>query len=102
MPNKERHNTSATERYLHQKVRRRLLEDDPNRLICKLSMLGMYGKAGYPDLLIMEAKADAWFIELKVPGRDLSTRQRAMHGRLRKLGFDVYTIRDMDELELLL
>jgi hypothetical protein len=53
--------------------------------------------AGFPDRIVLMPGAKVWFAEIKSTGKKPSPRQIAVHGMLRKLGFEVWVI-DSNEL----
>ncbi len=59
--------------------------------------LNLQGRRGYPDRLVLLPRGRSVFVELKVPGKDLSVLQKYIHDILRRLGHDVQTFDDADE-----
>lgn len=68
-------------------------------LVVKLTMLGGYGSSGWPDLLILEPEAKAFFIEVKTLTGKLTPLQQKRHQQLRNLGFRVLVVRSLEDLE---
>jgi hypothetical protein len=67
----------------------------------KLSTYGMFGKAGWPDYLILGPDRWVSFIELKTQVGRVTPLQQARMDTLRQLGFLVYVARSVAEaLEL--
>lgn len=62
----------------------------------KLTMLGGYGSAGWPDRLWLFPGGLVFFIELKKPGKagDCTDLQLQRHAQLRALGLRVYVCDD--------
>jgi hypothetical protein len=59
------------------------------------------GTAGVPDRLVLLPGGRLVFVELKAPGVEPGPVQRAVHSRLRSLGFEVLVIdskRGVDEV----
>jgi hypothetical protein len=54
-------------------------------------------KKGFPDLLCLWAPGKGALIEVKRPGGRLSDEQKAMHERLKELGWPVATVDNMDD-----
>ena len=58
-------------------------------------------KKSTPDVIIFSPKGRTTFVELKLPGKAPDRDQKAMHARLRLLGFEVHvakTIQEFDEI----
>lgn len=66
-----------------------------------LLKLGAALQRGIPDRVLLFG-GKAIFIEFKAPGRYPTPIQRHWHGRLRKLGFEVYVFRTVEEFRGLL
>lgn len=54
--------------------------------------------SGLPDRLCLMPGGYAFFVELKSTGRKPGLLQKAIHKRLRSLGFEVYVIDSINEL----
>lgn len=67
---------------------------------------GMGVLPGFPDIMIFGevvdgaglATATAWFLEVKAGNGPVTPVQRALHEKLRELGFDVAVVRSLDEV----
>ena len=58
------------------------------------------GFTGVPDRMILLPGAHVIFVELKKPGETERRRQEYVQGKLRKLGFEVYsTLRTYEQIE---
>jgi hypothetical protein len=57
------------------------------------------GLDGMPDRLILLPNGRAAFAEVKAPGKTPSVLQLKRHKQLRKLGFKVFVIDDMSQIE---
>lgn len=68
-----------------------------NVLIKKLTMLGMYGESGHPDLEFNVRGGGTFLMEMKAPGATSTDKQRYMQKCYDALGFAVYY--DCDDLE---
>ena len=84
---------SYIEKQGHQKVK------DEGGFYLKLSALHF---VGMPDRLILLKNATVAFVELKRDGGVLSKKQEHVHGRLRVLGFKVYVVYSVAELQLVI
>lgn len=71
-------------------------------LCVKMTTMGSYGNMGWPDVLAISSNGLVVFFEWKLPGRRLTSIQRAMHDRLAKHGQAVHVIHTLDELKGLL
>ena len=60
------------------------------------------GFAGMPDRLVILPKGRIGFVELKAPGRKPRPLQLARHRLLRRLGFKVYVIDKIDQIDSVL
>jgi hypothetical protein len=67
--------------------------------VVKLTTLGIYGKTGYPDLLVLR-NGRAIFVEVKTPTGKLTPRQDATLSRLEAQGFDTFVVRDAEDSTL--
>lgn len=85
-----------TEKVLQRKIRDYFIRH--GNIVIKLTMLGKYGSAGWPDLLILQPEARILFIEVKSAKGRLTPLQARCHQRLRAFGFLVFIIRSMDDL----
>lgn len=94
MPSKD-----DVERVIQAEIVEELKSGEQPRLVFKLTTYGFYGASGWPDLLVLEPGAVAWFIEVKTSTGKVSRRQTLMHRRIRALGFDVYVIRNLEALK---
>lgn len=54
------------------------------------------GASGFPDRTFL-SKGHVFFIEFKRPGFEPRRLQKFIHTKLRKLGFDVYVVDDIEE-----
>jgi hypothetical protein len=66
-------------------------------LIKKLTMLGMYGEVGHPDLEFNVKGGRTFLIEMKAPGKTSTPIQRQRQDEYRSLGFYVYECDDLEE-----
>lgn len=59
--------------------------------------------AGFPDILFIgltkAGKADHFMAEVKTAKGTVASNQKALHERLRALGWDVYVVRDIAEMQ---
>lgn len=60
------------------------------------------GFDGMPDRLVLMPKGKCGFVEVKAPGKKLRPLQEARHRLLRDLGFKVYTLDGMEQIERIL
>lgn len=60
------------------------------------------GTAGWPDRIILFPDEKAAFCELKAPGEKPRKLQTHRHGQLRALGFKVYVIDNIGQIESVL
>lgn len=60
------------------------------------------GFAGMPDRLVLLPGGRMGFVELKAPGKKPSALQLARHRLLRRLGFKVYVIDKIDQIDSVL
>ncbi len=56
------------------------------------------GNNGVPDRIIL-IKGKCYFVELKRPGQDLSPRQKAVKKDFAKLGFEVYKLNSVEDVD---
>lgn len=56
------------------------------------------GYDGMPDRLVLLPNGKFAFVELKAPGQKPRQLQKARHRLLRKLGFKVYVLDDIDKI----
>lgn len=68
-----------------------------NVLIKKLTMLGMYGESGHPDLEFSVRGGGTFLIEMKAPGATSTDKQRYMQDCYNALGFFAYECDDLEE-----
>lgn len=66
-------------------------------LIKKLTMLGMYGEVGHPDLEFNVKGGYTFLIEMKAPGKTSTPIQKARQEQYRALGFNVYECDNLAE-----
>lgn len=57
------------------------------------------GFNGMPDRLVLMPKGRMSFVEVKAPGRNPRALQLARHELLRRLGFKVYVLDEVDGIE---
>lgn len=57
------------------------------------------GFDGMPDRLVLLPHGRFAFVEVKAPGEKPRPLQMARHGRLRKLGYRVYVLDDVNQIE---
>ncbi len=57
------------------------------------------GTAGVPDRIILMPKGHIAFVEVKAPGEKPRPLQLSRHRLLRKLGFKVYVLDNIDDIE---
>lgn len=62
---------------------------------------GPYMERGIPDLLVIEIGNEAkyFWIETKIPGKNLTPVQEAQHKRLRSLGCTVHVVKSVERAE---
>lgn len=58
--------------------------------------------AGLPDRLVLMPGERMWFVELKTTGKKVTLLQSVRHQALRKMGFKVYVIDNMESLNAFL
>lgn len=56
------------------------------------------GNNGVPDRIVL-IRGRSFFVELKRPGQDLNPRQRAVRKDFKKLGFEVYKLDTIDDVD---
>ncbi len=90
---------------IEKRVDKMLERDIESRLRLGIKALG--GKAykfsspgnnGVPDRIVL-IQGKCFFVELKRPGQDLSPRQRAVRKDFKKLGFEVYKLDTIDDVD---
>jgi len=54
---------------------------------------------GMPDRICLAPTGQIWFVELKSTGKKPSPIQKAVHARLRNLGFQVFVIDSEEKLQ---
>lgn len=80
---------------LHRSLRKWVTEEYPDTVeIIKLSTMGRYGTAGWPDWLLLIKPGYAAFIELKSDTGECTELQIKRQKQLRALGFDVTVVND--------
>ena len=57
------------------------------------------GTAGVPDRIILMPNGRIAFVEVKAPGEKLRPLQLSRHRLLRRLGFRVYVLDNIDDIE---
>jgi len=57
------------------------------------------GTAGVPDRIILMPKGQIAFVEVKAPGEKSRPLQLSRHRLLRKLGFKVYVLDALEDIE---
>jgi len=57
------------------------------------------GKRGVPDRLVLLPEGRAIFVEMKAPGKPLEPLQKKRANELRALGFKVYKIDSISDIE---
>ena len=57
------------------------------------------GTAGVPDRIILMPKGRIAFVEVKAPGEKPRPLQLSRHKLLRRLGFKVYVLDNIDDIE---
>jgi len=57
------------------------------------------GRRGMPDRLILKPGGQALFVEMKAPGKPLEPLQVKRGSELRALGFKVYKIDSIDDIQ---
>jgi len=57
---------------------------------------------GLPDRIALLPGGKLFFAEIKKPGEVASPLQMSVHKKLRKLGFEVYVIDHVDQIEIIL
>jgi len=66
---------------------------DRGWLALKLNIIGVIG---FPDRMFLKRPGRVLFMEFKAPGKTLRKAQVNIHLQLKDLGFEVYTIDDID------
>jgi hypothetical protein len=54
---------------------------------------------GFPDRMVLMPGGRIWFVEVKDRKKEPSERQKSVHRLLRRLGFEVWTIKNEDLLQ---
>ena len=57
------------------------------------------GSLGLPDRLVLLTRGRMGFLETKTPEGSRSKAQRIVHGKLKALGFHVFTVKTREQLE---
>jgi hypothetical protein len=57
------------------------------------------GNSGVPDRLVLLPGGDCFFVELKAPGKEPTSRQLYQHKKLRALGFQVFIIDSKEKVD---
>lgn len=65
----------------------------------KLKTGGPYGRAGYPDRLVLKNGGDCFFVELKRPGGKIRIIQHYRIRELRRRGYRVYVWDNVEQIE---
>lgn len=60
------------------------------------------GTTGVPDRIVLMPKGQIAFVEIKVPGEKPRPLQLSRHRLLRKLGFKVYVLDNIDDITKIL
>ncbi len=60
------------------------------------------GFAGVPDRIVLMHGGCVAFVEVKAPGKKPRALQRSRHALLRRMGFRVYVLDDVDEIPRIL
>lgn len=60
------------------------------------------GTAGVPDRIILMKGGRMAFVEVKAPGEKLRPLQISRHRLLRRLGFKVYVLDNVDDIQMIL
>jgi hypothetical protein len=66
-------------------------------LVIKLTTLGLYGEAGWPDYLVLPGGGRVIFVEMKRPGEEPTKLQRHRHEELERKGYIVLVARSPEE-----
>lgn len=56
------------------------------------------GNSGVPDRIVL-IQGKCYFVELKQPGEDLTRRQKAVKKDFAKLGFEVYKLNSVEDVD---
>ena len=60
------------------------------------------GYDGFPDRLVLIPEGKLAFVEVKAPGQKPRPLQLSRHEMLRKMGFSVFVLSSMDEIEVII
>lgn len=60
------------------------------------------GIDGVPDRIVLLPQGCMAFIEVKAPGKKVRPLQKAIHKKLRRLGYKVYVIDDVEQIKPML
>ena len=60
------------------------------------------GTAGIPDRMILFPEARIGFVEVKAPGKKPRPLQIAQMNKLKKLGFPVFVLDDVDQIQTII
>ena len=74
----------------------RKLKQKVEALGCMCLKFESPGYTGVPDTIVLMPGGEAVFVELKAPGKTERPRQEYVQGRLRKLGFLVFSAVDSE------
>lgn len=86
-------NKKVTERDIEKQLRLRIAV-----LGGKAYKFSSPGNSGVPDRIVL-IHGKCYFVELKRPGQDLSPRQRAVKRDFEKLGFEVYRLDSLEDVD---
>jgi hypothetical protein len=86
-------NKKVTERDIEKQLRLRIAV-----LGGKAYKFSSPGNSGVPDRIVL-IRGKCYFVELKRPGQDLSPRQRAVKRDFEKLGFEVYRLDSLEDVD---
>lgn len=67
-------------------------------LCVKISTVGAYGSAGWPDLLVIGDRGLVFFIEFKAPNRRQTDLQRRKALEIMAMGVGVYVCRSLEDV----
>ncbi|XBX05601.1 VRR-NUC domain-containing protein [Enterocloster clostridioformis] len=60
------------------------------------------GFDGMPDRIVLMPNGKMAFMEVKAPGEKPRPLQRARHGMLKRLGFKVYVLDSVEQIEMII
>lgn len=60
------------------------------------------GFDGMPDRIVLMPNGKMAFVEVKAPGEKPRPLQRARHGMLKQLGFKVYVLNSVEQIEMII